>query len=587
MSRFTTDSSSLSSFQPKMLSENVYFPPLLSYSSTLAIFNELKTKLNKQSDFVQTNNALINTILPEIDYSLPHTTTTTNSNNNNTSNVTCSGSVVNDFKSFYAQPIMNRTAPSFNDRNNKSDVDSVVTFPFEKNNYDDVYTCSLNSAKSSLPPQRHCRSQQKKDPRTYEEIFSHPHPQYYPHFHHSLESQQSQYPSHSNSDDSVEMLRLCDTSTSKQFVTNTIQNHKTHYEDKMTNNKIRSTREEIKSSSTSFNGQMIGDSLKKSIQSCVSQRKRHRSIDLKTEEEEIQDHSKRYRTSYSQKQIELLEKTYQMDRYVSRPQRTKLSNELDLPENTIKVWFQNRRMKEKRQALMLPTVAGKDPYLRETLLRVTQLYCATRYGSENDPCIIKELSNNSQSKNNKDYFANMRRKVAALSTPVRETTNSTISDNYILQNSSSDTNVPKKSKLNTIQHEDLFSNPIEDINPKSMNTLKNQISTKVNDENNESDLNATVSNTNQNFIHTTEPPSNDTEGNNDDLSKWNTLSNPLNLSTSSSISSDENRALFNDDAYPRMNQKFSANTFNLFSTFPLVHTTSSSFTDNLSDSLIS
>ncbi|VDQ12334.1 unnamed protein product [Trichobilharzia regenti] len=124
MSRFTTASSSLSSFRPNMLSENVYFSPLLSYSSTLAIFNELTTKLNKQSDFMQTNNALMNTILPEIDYSLPHTTTTTtnnNNNNNNTSNVTYSGSAANDFKSFYARPIMNQTALSFNDRNNKSD----------------------------------------------------------------------------------------------------------------------------------------------------------------------------------------------------------------------------------------------------------------------------------------------------------------------------------------------------------------------------------------------------------------------------------------------------------------------------------
>ncbi|CAI2737988.1 unnamed protein product [Dicrocoelium dendriticum] len=72
------------------------------------------------------------------------------------------------------------------------------------------------------------------------------------------------------------------------------------------------------------------------------------------------DMGKRYRTSYSPKQIELLEKTYQAERYISRPQRNKLAQELKLPENTIKVWFQNRRMKEKRQALMLPTVAGES-----------------------------------------------------------------------------------------------------------------------------------------------------------------------------------------------------------------------------------
>ncbi|CAL8086698.1 unnamed protein product [Calicophoron daubneyi] len=97
------------------------------------------------------------------------------------------------------------------------------------------------------------------------------------------------------------------------------------------------------------------------------------------------DSSKRYRTSYTQHQIHVLEKTYNTERYISRPQRTKLSHELKLPENTIKVWFQNRRMKEKRQALMLPTIAGKDPYLRETLLRVAQLYYATRYANDSTP----------------------------------------------------------------------------------------------------------------------------------------------------------------------------------------------------------
>ncbi|KAL5111646.1 Segmentation protein even-skipped [Taenia crassiceps] len=84
---------------------------------------------------------------------------------------------------------------------------------------------------------------------------------------------------------------------------------------------------------------------------------------------------KRYRTTYSPYQSRILEEVFQTERYISRPQRAQLATQLQLPENTIKVWFQNRRMKEKRQSMMLPSLAGSDPYLRETLLHVAKLYC--------------------------------------------------------------------------------------------------------------------------------------------------------------------------------------------------------------------
>lgn len=56
-----------------------------------------------------------------------------------------------------------------------------------------------------------------------------------------------------------------------------------------------------------------------------------------SEEDDQNDTTKRYRTSYTQHQIQVLENTYQLERYISRPQRTKLAQELKLPENTIKV----------------------------------------------------------------------------------------------------------------------------------------------------------------------------------------------------------------------------------------------------------
>ncbi|XP_006821574.1 homeobox protein rough-like [Saccoglossus kowalevskii] len=57
---------------------------------------------------------------------------------------------------------------------------------------------------------------------------------------------------------------------------------------------------------------------------------------------------RRQRTTFTSEQTLKLEMEYHRTEYITRPRRFELAEMLDLTENQIKIWFQNRRAKDKR-----------------------------------------------------------------------------------------------------------------------------------------------------------------------------------------------------------------------------------------------
>lgn len=60
---------------------------------------------------------------------------------------------------------------------------------------------------------------------------------------------------------------------------------------------------------------------------------------------------KKTRTVFSRRQVYQLETTFEVKRYLSSSERAALANSLRLSETQVKIWFQNRRNKWKRQLM--------------------------------------------------------------------------------------------------------------------------------------------------------------------------------------------------------------------------------------------
>ncbi|KAG5852257.1 hypothetical protein ANANG_G00060490 [Anguilla anguilla] len=97
---------------------------------------------------------------------------------------------------------------------------------------------------------------------------------------------------------------------------------------------------------------------------------------------------KRIRTAFSPSQLLRLERAFEKNHYVVGAERKQLANGLCLTETQVKVWFQNRRTKHKRQKLEEESPESQQK--RKGSQHVSRWRVATQQGSPEDIDVISE-----------------------------------------------------------------------------------------------------------------------------------------------------------------------------------------------------
>ncbi|KPP76718.1 hypothetical protein Z043_103918 [Scleropages formosus] len=100
-------------------------------------------------------------------------------------------------------------------------------------------------------------------------------------------------------------------------------------------------------------------------------------------EEQPRSAKKRSRAAFTHAQVYELERRFNLQRYLSGPERADLAGALKLTETQVKIWFQNRRYKTKRRQMAAELAASSPPVVaKKVAVKVLVRNDQRQYGPE-------------------------------------------------------------------------------------------------------------------------------------------------------------------------------------------------------------